>query len=77
MAAKMMNSSHSKAVEFLPGVDFINPFMLCAKLLRSTPNFLRLKKASQKLGAERKGLAQSVNGFMKSTPASFASRRTF
>ena len=35
--------------------------MLCAKLLR-------LKKASQKLDAERKRLAQSVNGFMKSTP---------
>ena len=35
-------------------------FTLCAELLR-------LKKASQKLGAERKSLAQSVNGFMKST----------
>ena len=34
---------------------------LCAELLR-------LKKASQKLGAERKALAQSVNGLMKSTP---------
>ena len=30
-----------------PGADFINPFMLCAKLLR-------LKKASRKFGVERK-----------------------
>ena len=41
-------------------VDFINPFKLCAKLLCSAPNFYALrqnftpKKASQKLGAERK-----------------------
>ena len=41
--------------------NFINSFTLCAKLLR-------LKKASQKLGAERKSLAQSINGFMTSTP---------
>ena len=34
--------------------------MLLAKLLR-------LKKASHKLGTEHKSLAQSVNGFMKST----------
>ena len=45
----------------LSGFDFVNPFALCAKLLR-------LKKASQKLGAERKSLAQSVNWFMKLTP---------
>ena len=44
-----------------PRVNFINPFTLCAKLLR-------LKKASQKLGTDRKSVAQSVNGFMKSTP---------
>ena len=36
-------------------------FTLCAELLR-------LKKASQNLGAERKSLAQSINGFIKSTP---------
>ena len=44
-----------------PRVNFINPFMLYAKLLHSAPNFwvafLR-----------RKSLAQSINGFMKSTP---------
>ena len=36
---------------------------LCAKLLL-------LKKASQKLGAERKSLVQSVNGFYEIDPGS-------
>ena len=43
-----------------PIYALLQALTLCAKLLR-------LKKASQKLGAERKSLAQSKNGFMKST----------
>ena len=31
----------------LPGVDLINPFTLCAKLLRSEPNFYTLKSFSK------------------------------
>ena len=43
---------------------------LCAKLLRR-------KKASQKLGAELKSLAQSVNWFMKSTPSCLNTTKIF
>ena len=43
-----------------PGVHFINPFTLCAKLLRSAQNFYALKKLPK-------------SGFMKSTPGLKAS----
>ena len=71
----MIESARNRLVSIWPGVDFISPFMLCAKLLRSAPSSYALrqnfKKASQKFGAERKSFGQSVNGFMKSTPACF------
>ena len=43
------------------GVDYINPFTLCAKLLCSAINFWEAF-------LRRKSLGQSVNEFMKSTP---------
>ena len=44
----------------------MNPFTLCAKLLRSGQNFYALKKLL-KSWAQSVSLAQSVNGFMKLT----------
>ena len=52
------------------GGQFHKPIYALRQAFTLCPILLRLKKASQKLGAECKSLAQSVNGFMKSTPGS-------
>ena len=49
------------------GVDFINPFMLCTKLLHSAPNFFEAFLRRKRNGTKHKSLGQSVNGFMKLT----------
>ena len=48
--------------------QFHKPIYALRQALTLCAELLRLKKASQKLGPEQKSLAQSVNGFMKSTP---------
>ena len=51
-----------------PGVDFINPFKLYPKLLRSELNFLCLKKLLKSWAQSVKWLCSQLLAFMKSTP---------
>ena len=60
----------------LPGVDFISPFTLHAKLSCSTPSFLPQKEC-KKLCVELKSLAKSLKGVYEIHPCSLCLNSTF
>ena len=61
---KEMSNRHQLDI----GRPFHKPIYALRHALTLCAELLRLNKASQKLGAERKSLAQSIKAFMKTTP---------